>query len=313
MALLLNRRQALTALAGSGGGAKGGVGNGHRLAGRLTTDGKYAVGEAALTDPAYAAIAATLAAGTVDVPAGWNAATMTDPMTLLVDSKPMFINGSNKAYTLSEPADNVFRYEIRANEPGTLTDLGLGNRRCELVSFKENGYTSGQTLWMSWSTVLGTQHDGMFLTDLADRFGYVMQVHPPASKAPCVVVNYSQNLLRIMTSSDAEKVGADGVLKTRYSTAIPATGVVTNFVLAITFGSSGHLKAWVNGSSVYDADIPIGYYTDGGILGYPQWGVYEKNWNTTEVVYTANIEWGTADLSARAASPIAVPDLSPWA
>lgn len=290
--------------------------SGRRIDPRLTADGKLGVSEAVLTDPKMSSYAATLAAGTTETVTAWS--TQTDPV-MMVNGKQMTINSSRRPYSISEPAADVFRFEMRANDAGTRTDLSNGNRRVEIVSLPGEGYTAGQTLWMSWTTILGTQHNGMKLTDDATRFGYVMQVHPinlTRPLAPVVCVNYAQNLVRIMTASDAEvseSVAGYGVQKVRWSGAMPAAGVSTHFVLAVTFGESGHLTAWVNGSQVYDASIPIGFWTNGGIQGYPQWGVYEKNHNTTEVVYAANIEWGASSLAARAASPLAVPDLSPWA
>ena len=83
-----------------------------------------------------------------------------------------------------------------------------------------------------------------------------------------------------------------------------------------TFGENGHLNTWINGSQVVDTDTPIGYFTDltdgsgRTILGYPQFGLYTANQPDTDIVYHANPEWGTSDLSARISAPLSVPDLN---
>lgn len=308
MTLILPRANAIAAMVAH---------NGARIDPRLTADGRLGVSDKVLTDPAYSDLAAVLAGGTANqTVSAWG--TSYDP-TVLINNQPMTLNSARNSYSLAEPATDVFRMEIHNNDSPIPSDSAHGNRRCEIVSLPANGYTSGQTLWMAWSTILGTQHTGMVLTDDASRFGYIMQVHPVILSiplAPCVVVNCAQNQMRIMTASDAQvdpNNAGYGVQVVRWTGALPAAGAVTNFVMAVTLGQSGHLSAWVNGTKVVDADMPIGYYTNGGILGYPQWGVYEKNWNTTEVAYVANMEWGTSSLAARASSPLPVPDLSPWA
>ena len=310
MTRVLTRRQALSCMDARAG---------HQLDPRMLADGRQGVADGVNALAAYADIASVLNAGSVETVSAWSTETVP---TILVDSKKMTMNNARRSYSISEPADNVFRQEMRANDPGTKTDLGFGNRRCEIVSIPEDGWKDGETLWMSFAVIVGSQHDGMSATDDPSNFGFVMQVHPINTTrplAPCVGVDYSRGQARIFTASDAEvseDVAGYGVLKTRWSSTLPATGVVTRFVMAVTFGQSGRLKAWVNGTVVFDADVPIGYWTNnaatGDVMGYPQWGIYEKNKNTTEVIYHANIEWGSTSLDARATTPLAVPDLSPW-
>lgn len=306
---MLTRRQMLACM---------GARSGHQLDPRMATDGRSGVAEAAASMAVYSDIASTLAAGSIVASPTWSS--YTTP-TALIDVKGVTFNNARRSYSISEPADNVFRQEMRPNDPGTRTDLGFGNRRCEIVSIPDDGWHDGETLWMSWAAIRGTQSDGMLSLSDPSNFGFTMQVHPENTSrplAPCVGVDYALGVARIFTASDAE-VSEDsagyGVLKTRWSTTLPAAGVITRYVMSVKFGAAGHLKAWVNGSVVYDADIPIGYWTSStsAIKGYPQWGVYEKNGPSTEVMYHANIEWGSSSLEARAASPLAVPDLSPWA
>jgi len=285
----------------------------------MLADGRQGVADGVNALAAYADISSILNAGSVETGVAWSAETVP---TILVDGKKMTMNNARRAYSIAEPADNVFRQEMRANDPGTKTDLGFGNRRCEIVSIPESGWQDGQTLWMSWACIIGQQHDGMLSTSDPSNFGFTLQVHPINTTrplAPCVGVDYSRGQMRIFTASDAEvseDVAGYGVLKTRWSAALPDAGVITRFVISVTFGQTGHLKAWVNGMVVFDADVPIGYWTNnaatGGVMGYPQWGIYEKNGGTTEVIYHANIEWGSSSLESRVASPVAVPNLSPW-
>ncbi len=309
MTRVLTRQQMLSCMAAR---------SGHRLDPRMLADGRQGVADGTASMAVYADIAAILNAGSVESVSSWSS--YTTP-TALIDGKAATFNNARQLYSISEPAANVFRQEMRANDPGTRTDLGLGNRRCEIVSIPEDGWHDGETLWMSWAAIRGTQSAGMLSVSDPSNFGFTMQVHPVNTSrplAPCVGVDYALGVARIFTASDAEVSESSagyGVLKTRWSTTLPAAGVITRYVMSVKFGQAGHLKAWVNGAVVYDADIPIGYWTSSSspIMGYPQWGVYEKNGPTTEVMYHANIEWGSSSLEARAASPLAVPDLSPWA
>jgi hypothetical protein len=52
----------------------------------------------------------------------------------------------------------------------------------------------------------------------------------------------------------------------------------------------------------------MSYYNQlpGKKLGYPQWGIYGPNRNKTDVIFHANPEFGTTDLSARIASPLPI-------
>lgn len=280
--------------------------NGHAVRPRLTVDGLAAVSESIASLPAYADVSAVLAGGTINTSPSYD--TNQSGMVWL-DGKPVYFANARKTWSVAEPASGVLRFEARENDDGTSVDLTNGNKRSEVVSLVDNGWTDGQTLWVSFSTILGPA-PGLVLTDVPSRFGFVMQVHPPQSTwSPVLTVDYSKGLMRIRTRSDADF----NTTYDRYSASIPARGVKTAFVMAITLGQSGHLKAWVNGSLVVDADMPIGFWTQGGVLGYPQWGLYSKNWPTRDVVYHANIEWGSASLQNRVATPLPVPDLSPWA
>lgn len=302
--LLLTRAQAL--------GVRNRSSSGSTLLPRPTNDGRYAVSDATLTDAAHTAVASTLSAATSGT------ATLLDvDDRIYVDGKEMRISTARESWAITEPSAGVFRHEIRANSYGSGTDSPNKTRRSEIIAAGSGyAFSSGETVWASWSSISG-DHPG---TDNASTtLGLIHQWHSvdtTVARGPVIGVDISAGTLTIITRSDAELTGSDGTKKVRYSTTVPAKGVVTNFVLQATLGQSGHLTAWINGSQVYDAAIPIGYYNDDAgarALAYPHWGIYTANLNTTDVMYHANIEWGTTDLTARIASPLSVPDLSPWA
>lgn len=286
---------------------------GARLRPRLLTDGRYALPEAALTDPAYAAAASVLSGWSVETPTDY--ATITEqakaPLFITVDGKQMFTAGRRAALTM--PHDDVFRFEVRANDFASLSDSTNKNRRCEIISHQADG-VGAATVWTAFSVILGA-HPGLSKT----THGIVTQWHSvdtSIARAPILSVNYASDGLKIRTASSASLTGGSGNYVVQYTTTRPAAGVKTHFVMQATFGELGHLNAWVNGTQVVNVDAPIGYYTDltdgsgRTILGYPHFGLYTANQPDTDIVYIANPEWGTADLSARIATPLPVPDLT---
>lgn len=279
--------------------------SGHKLLPRMTQDGRPAVDDSIVGNASYADVAALLAGSPSEAVASWHSA---DDAVCFLDSKPVFFNNARRAWSIAEVAPDVFRFEVRANDPGTPKDLYNGNRRSEIVTMHDDGWSSGETLWMSWATVLGP-HPGLLLTDSTSRFGYVMQIHSGVSGwPPILTLNYAQGMMRVFTQSDEDF----GVFKVRYTAPIPAQGLVKKYVMTITLGQSGRVKFWSDGALVLDVSCSVGFWSTGGILGHPQWGLYTKNWNTTDVVYHANVEWGSSSLEARVASPKPVPDLTPW-
>lgn len=299
---------------------------GVRLDPRLLNDGTYALPAAVLTDPDYAAAASVLADWVTTTPLSSDYTTLpfvesaVRPMIIPVNGKLMYRGGRRSALTMPDP--NVFRFEVRPNDFAGQYDSDNQKRRSEIVSAASStdGVGNGATVWSAFCLVLG---DYPGLSEVTTNFqGYVHQWHSVdtnVGRSPGLCVDVSNNTMRIQTRSSAALGGSsgfNGVPVNHTSTAIPAKGTKTYFVFQATFGQTGHLNAWVNGSQVVNADTPIGYYadlTDGSgrtILGYPHWGLYAKNQPTTDVVYIANPEWGTGDLSARIATPLTVPDLT---
>tara|TARA_Y100001938_G_scaffold114837_1_gene157908 strand:+ start:1520 stop:2473 length:954 start_codon:yes stop_codon:yes gene_type:complete len=295
---------------------------GARILPRPLPDGRYAVSEALLDHPDYAAASDVLSGWSVETPTSFaNPATHEfSPMSVRVDGKYMWQIGRRSALTMPDP--DVFRFQIRANDFGTTHDSENKNRRGELVAEKTAGF-GAVTVWTSFCLILG---DATGLGKTAH--GMVWQWHSvdtTVARSPILSVNVASDGLKIRTASDALLYGGsgtgtqhpeNGIFVIHHTESRPAKGVKTHIVMQATFGESGHLNAWVNGSQVVDADTAIGYYgdlSDGSgrtVLGYPHFGLYTANQPDTDTVYIANPEWGTVDLSARIASPLTVPDLT---
>ncbi|WP_163700471.1 heparin lyase I family protein [Mycolicibacterium agri] len=224
----------------------------------------------------------------------------------------MFRTGRRSALTMPHP--DVFRFELRSNDFGWWADSEDKKRRSEIITANNTtvGAGDGDTIWTAFCVVLG-DHPGLLNSQggVAFPFGFITQWHSvdtTVGRGPVLAVNVSNNALKIQTRSDT---GGPSVVNQHYSGAVPAKGDKTYIVMQATFGEVGHLNAWINGSQLVNADTPIGYYNDPhAILGYPHWGLYAINQPTTDIVYIANPEWGTTDLSARISSPLPVPDLT---
>lgn len=284
---------------------------GCRLVPRVLSDGRFAVPAAVLTDTGFAAAAATLSGWSTETPSSGDyvalpeGSTGESPFGLLVDGKTLVHSGM-RGSSLTMPDTDVFKFEIVVNDWSWLGDSSNGNRRSEIQTMPGSGY-GATTVWSSFCLVYGNTV-GM---DSAD-FAIVHQWHGVDSqftRSPVCAINAEYGVLKWVTRSSA-----DSSEHVHYSMTRPAKGARTYIVMQITFGSSGHLNAWVNGSQVVDVDYPIGYYndlTDGSgrtELAYPLWGLYTRNRGETQVACHANIEWGTSDLSARIAAPLSVPE-----
>lgn len=279
---------------------------GARLEPRLLTDGRYALPAPVLSHSDYAAAASELAGWAEETPASGDYVT---PPFAESDAKPMFIPVDGKIFyrtarrsALTMPADNVFRFEVRTNDFAGSFDSVNAKRRSEIIQTQGAtlGPKDGDTTWSAFCLVLG-DHPG--LSEVTANFqGYVHQWHSvdtTVGRSPGLCVDVSNNEMRIATRSSLSLGGAsgfNGIPVNHYTTAVPAKGTKTYFVLQATWGKNGHLNAWVNGTQVVDVDARIGYYddlTDGSgrtVLGYPHWGLYAKNQPMTDIVYIANPE-----------------------
>jgi hypothetical protein len=231
-----------------------------------------------------------------------------DTLDLTIDSKPMYLAAPPAPYAFSIPAPSVYRFELHANDFASRVDSRLGNRRSELIS-EGDRYGSGVTLWTSFSFVVGPSH-GPF--DVARGHNIIHQWHSvdtaAEGRSPVVDVELVDGKLEIVTRSDA--TDDNGVTEVvRYSATRPPDGVVHNMVISGLLGQSGHVNVWLDGTQIVNTNAPIGYYNDDGgarALAYPHWGLYQSKTDAPTVIYHANLEWGTTDLSARVNTPLAV-------
>ncbi len=100
---------------------------------------------------------------------------------------------------------------------------------------------------------------------------------------------------------------ADWNAVNHYATTI-AKGRWYDIVIHLTPGPTGNgaLEVWIDGVKVVDeTNAPIGFASS--VSNYWKYGIYDDNDTTTRVVWFANMEFGTADLSARITSPLPTP------
>lgn len=86
-------------------------------------------------------------------------------------------------------------------------------------------------------------------------------------------------------------------------------GVWHNVVLRLRFSkgaATGSVGIWIDGVSKHDNDaVAIGYNDTAG--PYPKYGIYRAIGNGINVAEFGNVEYGTASLSGRIATPLAAP------
>ena len=268
------------------------------------TDGTYALPSDVATDPAFAALAEAIAQGQAEPDTALSYAT-DDHFYMTIGGEVLRLANATQPYALTVPAPGLYRFEVHANDWGDpVNDPAHATRRCELVS-NLTTYSAGQTLWESWSTVIGAQHAGF---ERPNNLGIIHQWHSVDTdtvRSPVLVVAVVDSQLVIATRSDA----TGSTPQTVYTAPAPAPGTVMNFVVCGLLGAAGQLKVWLNGAQIVDVATPIGYYHDDDgarALAYPHWGAYMTNLHTVDVVFHANLEWGTSDLSARIAAPVGV-------
>ena len=292
---------------------------------RLLTDGRYALPATALQDSSYAVAAEMLS--------GWHLNDVgDDELDSQANSEGVaeftFSTGGNlmrqvgRPSSLTMPSAGVFRFAVEPDDFGGTYDSDSGSRRSEIVARRQDGVGAG-TVWSSFCLILGST-PGL---SSAGR-GIVHQWHSAdedARRTPVLFVDVANSEFTIRTCSSAHLYGKNatgsatpqsGVQVVHYSASAPRAGEKMNITLQATFGKTGHLNGWINGDKVIDADTPIGYYddlSDGSgrtVLGYPHWGLYTTNQPETDVVYIANPEWGTKDLSSRVNAPLFVPEIN---
>lgn len=278
------------------------------------SDGRYALPESVLTDPRHARWRSLLKQGTTESAGGL---TFSPPAngadySTFVDGKEMYVQIGAPTETYGFPGprlfdiplENLYRFESHTNngnESGG--DKSHYRRRVELIQPDEDGYSDGQTLWAAWSTILTDQRDGF----VGNNGTLIHQWHgdwASSGPGPVVWLTLDSGNLLINSRSDVD----NWVSHQHYSQPFsPTTGTPVNFVVSGLLGASGHLNVWMDGTQIVNVDTPIGGYIEPHtVLAFMQFGIYMDNIRQPDVIYHANMEFGTSDLSARIASPISV-------
>lgn len=271
---------------------------------RLVSDGRYACSALTLTDPAHAHVLSALAEGEIDNSFSGSFATTGLGEVLIVDGKQVVIIADDNEWSI-QASGTGHRFELRQGYVG-LEEDGTDKQRSEIVSYSTK-FAAGAEVWQSWSTSIEVV-DGFTL--IADQnYAIINQWHsvdPPdaVGRSPVLAFDYGNNAFRIVTRSSAALSNGNGVEQVRFSDALPS-GVV-HYVCRFRLGQAGELQVWRNGSEIVNITVPIGYYNDGGDLGYPQWGIYRKSGPSPLAVKISNMRWGTTNLSAKISSPDAV-------
>lgn len=278
------------------------------------SDGRYAVSEATISDRRFALFRTQLSAGTVEANSGLTTAGDND-LYVPVDSKSLRVFSAEKDYAIATKATGVFRFETRSGDFGYSGDGANNNRRSEMVA---SGFTygAGETLWVSFSFVVGPDHVPFDPAGAVNgQHNIIHQWHSvdtTNSRSPVCNIELNSGNLEVNTRSDSTGSGPTNKV-VHYNSARPTDGTPHSVVISGLLGQSGHLNVWLDGAQILNLDTPIGYYNDDAgarDLAYPHWGIYQKNVDDPAVVYHANIEWGTTDLSARIAAPLTVPALT---
>lgn len=220
------------------------------------------------------------------------------------------------------PQENIFRFEILPGDQGAASDPAGVRHRSEMICL--DMFDFDVTFWVAYSWRLlddsGPKVPGNFT--IAGQWHGRDPVF--GRRPPIVAMLNSAAKLRIQTaSSDELTQGGDGIVIDRYTapTAVPV-GVWQPRVQEIKFGQHGVLHWWENGVNILDIDDgPIGYYGDAIPQCYPHQGIYTGDVNHPDVVAAggsaamaasrtiieyANIEIGTADLTARILNPLPI-------
>ena len=277
------------------------------------TDGTYAVPETALTDPRHARWWSILKQGSIVSSGSLTFSSDRQTFYIPVDEHNMFLYLSSHPELFGYPApsifdlpaDDLYRFEIRYNPDVGSLDSSHDNRRVELMQPDADGYVAGQTLWASWSTIFNDQRDG-FQGTYSTIIHQWHQDRTSVNVYPFLTVVLRDGGLEIGTRSSID----GGTFHTHYYEPFePPSGIPTHFVLSGLLGNPGHLNGWLNGEQIINVDIPIGYYAESPLppkLAIIQFGAYMPNVRSVDVIYHANMEFGTTDLTSRIAAPLAI-------
>jgi hypothetical protein len=108
------------------------------------------------------------------------------------------------------------------------------------------------------------------------------------------------------SSANYQPPPVTGVTNLLWQGGFPTVDEWQHVVVRFKFGLAGEADFWLDGVKLVTYTGPIGYYTDAGALGYMQFGIYRQWQPEAMIIETANMEWGTADLSGRVLAPLAI-------
>lgn len=260
---------------------------GHLIRPRLLVDGNFAVSELVLTDPAHEQVRDVLEQGTVtNTFAAFENFGTGEFITL--DGKDCLINADDQPWSI-QPTTSGHRFELRT-----------GERRVEFVNLF-NTFGTGEEVWQSFTFEINVR-EGFEAISPAPSWCLIAQWHGVDSyRSPVIGFDCGNNIFRIVTRSDAELQGGNGVEKVRFSDSLPVGSV--NIVCRFIPGESGELQVWRNGVEIVNLICPIGYYNDPGDLCYLQWGSYCGPDKPTMAITTSNMRWGLTNLSDKILNP----------
>jgi hypothetical protein len=280
----------------------------------LLTDGRYGLPDNVVNDPRHANVRTVLRQGTTVADGSVTPVPLAEQgYALTVDGKKMhlgFASGFNPLRGWPFPHHGPFevvsstmvRFEARYNDDHLSYDWVNNRRRVELAQGDETGPKMGDTFWTSWSNIFTDKREPLF----ADNQTVIHQWFHTGI-GPFVYVSLGKGSLEVATKSSAD----DGAYMSRYSQPFnPATGTPQNFVIRGVLAEAGHLDVWLNGTQIVNIDAPLGFFNDPApddpAYLHIASGIYQGNVTDRAVLYLANLEFGTTDLSARVAAPLPV-------
>jgi hypothetical protein len=300
---------------------------GSQLLPLLLSDGRYGVPDRVLTDPHHAHVRSVLAQGTIVAD---NTVTVLpysqQGYYLTVDGKKMhvgFASGFNPVRGWPYPhhgpftvaGTNLYRFEARYNDDHLSYDWGTDQngdgiidtgprRRVEIAQGDDTGPKMGQTWWTSWSMVFTDKSAPILLGDN----GTLVHQWFHTGNGPFVYVATGAGYLQFATRTLTEDYFS------HYSQPFtPTVGTPQNFVMRGVLNSKangGHLDVWLNGVQVVNVDTTVGFFDvpnpDDPAYLHIATGIYQGNVTDRAVLYLANLEFGTTDLSARITTPLPV-------
>lgn len=204
------------------------------------------------------------------------------------------------------------RFEVRAGDQWELDSESKNRAELYVRDGTVNALPFDQDVWLSLALRIPSFAD--FPPQSLTTWCVIGQIHSSNSPNPGDVAlsppwaqDISGGVFTIQTRSyTATPVASNPPPVTRYTDAAFPRDEWIGFVYRLNFDpTNGYMQAWRDGSSIFDAAIPLGYNQPDA--GYLKYGVYRSADPSTSVVEFANVECGTADLSSRVTNPLPLP------